>query len=236
MTGPPGRLACGSGSAFPYPGSGAGFPMETPSPKPVPLVLGVLGGIASGKSLVARLLAGPDGLVLDADAIAHEVLASDEVARRVRERFGAEALGPDGRPDREALGRIVFRDAEARSELESWTHPRVRARILERLSEARAGGVPRVVLDVPLLLENEAQHGLCGLCHALVFVDADEAERERRARRSRGWPKGELARRQAAQLPLSEKKARADFVLENNGSERELESAVRAVLDKLGAA
>ncbi|MEM7310374.1 MAG: dephospho-CoA kinase [Planctomycetota bacterium] len=197
------------------------------------MVLGILGGIASGKSFAARLLAGSDGLVLDADALAHEVLASDEVTALVAERFGPGALGADGRPDRAALARIVFADPEARRALEGWTHPRVRAMILARLEAARAADLPRVVLDVPLLLENDEQHGFVGLCDALIFVDADEEERERRAAQKRGWPPGELARRQAAQLPLPMKKQRADHVLANEGTAQELEDAVRGLLARL---
>ena len=200
------------------------------------LVLGVLGGIASGKSEVARLLAGERGLVLSADALAREALDSPEGVALVRERFGPAAIGADGRPDRAALARLAFDPAlgrEVRAALESWTHPRVRARILARLSEARAAGVPRVVLDVPLLLENDAEHGLARLCDVLVFVDTDAGARDRRAQRERGWPSGEVARREAAQLPLDEKRRRAHHVIRNNQGLAELESAVRAVLEEL---
>ena len=135
------------------------------------------------------------------------------------------------------LARAVFDPAhgaaELRSELESWTHPLVRDRIRERLSAARASGVPRVVLDVPLLLENDAQHGLARLCDALVFVDVRDDERERRAERERGWSRGEVARREAAQLPLLEKKKRAHHIIENDRGLVELEQAVARLLVKL---
>jgi len=206
-----------------------------PAPAPRTLVLGILGGIASGKSLAARLLAGPEGVVIDADALAHAVLASDEVAAQVRARFGPGALGADGRPDRERLGRLVFSDPEARKFLEGCTHPPVRAMIRARLEQARAPGVPRGVLDVPLLLENDEQSRLAALCDVLVFVDCDDGDRERRAAASRGWAPGELARREAAQLPLSTKKARADLVLSNRGTPADLEREVRAALRRLGA-
>lgn len=202
-------------------------------------MLGVLGGIASGKSRAARLLAGPEGVVLDADELAHEVLDDPEVSQLVAERFGPELLGADGLPDREALSRRVFDDAAARSELEGWIHPRVRARIMAELEDARSNGVPRVVLDVPLLLENEARHGLTeltGLCDALVFVEAGEEVRAERAMRTRGWKTDELARREAAQLPLTEKKKRADYVLSNEGGMEELEQAVQEILAQLIAA
>jgi len=201
-------------------------------PAPPPWVIGVLGGIASGKSEVARGLAGPDGVVVSADALAHEVLGDPEVRARVRERFGAGVFGPDGAVDRALLGARVFDPVggpEARRALESWTHPRIRARILARLEAARAEGRPRIVLDVPLLLENDAEHGFARACHLLVFVEVDPETRERRARERRGWPAGEVRRREAAQLPLDEKRALADFVIPNNGRLEDLEAALQAV-------
>jgi len=204
---------------------------------PHSLVIGVLGGIASGKSTVAALLAGPDGLVLSADRIAHEVLASPPVVERLRERFGEEVLDASGAPDREALARRVFDPVEGpahRRALEGWTHPRVRATISRRLEEARAAGTPRIVLDVPLLLENDAEHGWVEACDVLVFVDVPLEERRRRAA-ERGWSRGDLERREAAQLPLDQKRARADHVLRNDGDRATLEERVRALSSTLAA-
>jgi dephospho-CoA kinase len=205
----------------------------TPATARATTVIGVLGGIASGKSLVAHLLAGDEGEVIDADQMAHEVLDSAEVLRRLRERFGERVIASDGRADRPTLSREVFADPASRAELESWIHPLVRERIAERLARARERGVRRVVLDVPLLLENDRQHGLASACDLLIFVDADLAERERRAMASRGWPPGELARREAAQMPLEAKRERADFVIENRAGRDELESSVRRLLATL---
>jgi dephospho-CoA kinase len=207
-------------------------------------VIGVLGGIASGKSRVAALLAGPGGEVLDADRLAREALTSPEGVARLREDFGPEVIGPDGAPDRAALAERVFSDPEARRRLEDWTHPVVRASIRERLAEARARGALRVVLDVPLLLENDARHGLTALCDHLVFVDTPLEERDRRAVRDRHWKPGEVARREAAQLSLEEKRARADAVIDNSvpedpdtgrtGADGALEMRVAEVLRELG--
>lgn len=200
---------------------------------PRSFVFGILGGIASGKSAVGLLLAGSDGVVIDADALVREVMASAEVRAAVRARFGAD-VAPDGAPiDRARLGALVFADPAARRDLENLTHPRVRARVRELLDEARRTGVPRIVLDVPLLLENDAQHALVRECDVLVFVDADERAREARARGSRGWSAGEVARREAAQMPLAEKRARADHVLVNRGSLAELERDVARLLASL---
>jgi dephospho-CoA kinase len=197
-----------------------------PSAPVPPFVIGVLGGIASGKSWVAARLAGPDGVLIDADAIAREVLESPELRVELARAFGPGVLSSDGRPDREALARRVFDSPAERARLEALTHPRIRARIRALLDGARARRVPRVVLDVPLLLENAAAHGLCEECHELLFVDSDPPARARRAAEARGWDPGEVARREAQQLPLEEKRARAHFVIGNRGSLDELEAQV----------
>ncbi len=207
-----------------------------------PLVLGVLGGIASGKSRAAELLAGSQGVVIAADALAHQVLDSIEVRALLVERFGEQILDSEGAIDRPALARVVFEDPQARHELEGWTHPRVRARILEELSQAQRLGVPRIVLDVPLLLETATRPAgsplespsLPGLCDLLIFVDAPPEVREQRARERRGWPAGEVARREAAQIPLDEKRERADHVLLNTGTEDELIEAIDALNQRIG--
>lgn len=203
------------------------------------LVFGVLGGIASGKSRVARLLAelgtaGAPGVVLDADQLAREALASQPVRAKLRARFGPAALGDDGLPDREWLAEVVFRDPAARAELESWIHPIVREGLQRGLRGARERAVGRIVLDVPLLLENEEQHGLKRWCDVLVFVDSSPADREARARASRSWPAGEVARREALQRPLEEKRSLAHHVIDNRGSAQQLEDQVRRLLASLG--
>ncbi len=204
-----------------------------PAPAPPPFVIGVLGGIASGKSWVAARLAGADGVLIDADAIAREVLESEEVRAELQRAFGPSILRPDGLPDREALARRVFALPAERARLESFTHPRIRARIRGLLEGARARRVPRVVLDVPLLLENQAANGLPEECHELLFVDSDAQARARRAAASRGWEPEEVARREAQQLPLEDKRARAHFVIRNRGTLEELETEVLRYLAHL---
>ena len=196
------------------------------------LVIGILGGIASGKSRVAKLLAEPAGIVLDADAAAREVLESAEVQARIEADFGA-GIVVAGQIDREALARIVFADADARERLEGWIHPRVRAMLRAGVEDARTSGRTRVVLDVPLLLENDAEHGLATMCDVLVFVDSDAADRDRRAVANRDWQPGEVSRREAVQLPLDKKRDRAHHVIDNRGTEDELATAARGLATRL---
>ena len=196
-------------------------------------VIGVLGGIASGKSRVASAIAGDGGAVIDADLLAHEVLSSQEVTALVLEAFGEEVLGSDGRPDRAALAERVFDDPSKRERLEDWIHPRVRAKIQVALDEAKARSTGPVVLDVPLLLENDEEHGLVSQCDHLVFVECDLDSRDQRAVSTRSWSPGEVARRERSQLPLAEKQARANHTIENRGSLEELDRAARLLAEQL---
>lgn len=206
-------------------------PAATPPPpapfRPArPVVLGVVGGIAAGKSAVAQAFAAHGLAHLDADAVARLVSAEPAVVAEV-----ARALGPTavraGQLDRQALGDRVFRDPAARQALEAILHPRIRARLLADLDAAKARG-ESALLDVPLLLEN----GLIEQCDHVVFLDVPLAVRQARAA-ARGWPPGELERREAAQAPLASKRARARFVLDTSGDLAALRAGVAAILDQL---
>jgi dephospho-CoA kinase len=191
-----------------------------------PLVIGLLGGVAAGKSTIAAALAARGLQHVDADRLAREVAAEGPVLREIAAAFGAGVLDAAGRLDRAALAAIAFRDAAARQRLEALVHPRVRAAIVAATAAARAAGVS-VVLDVPLLLER----GLIEACDVVVFVQSSEAARRARAA-ARGWPPGEFERREAAQAPLADKRARAEFVLDNDGP---LDAVGRRVDDLLRA-
>ncbi|HPF15794.1 MAG TPA: dephospho-CoA kinase, partial [Planctomycetota bacterium] len=198
------------------------------------VVFAVLGGVASGKSTVARLLAGNQGVILSADAYAHEVLEAGDTRAWLVERFGPQVLGADGRVDRPWLAKLVFGQPELRKALEDWIHPRVRARIWSDLAGARAQAVPRIVLDVPLLMESDALQDLRQQIDHLVFVDVPLEERERRAGAQRGWEPGEVARREAAQMPLLEKRKAASWVLDASGTLEQLTLRVQDLLQACG--
>ena len=189
-------------------------PANPQNPTPTgdhPVIIGLLGGIAAGKSTVAGLFSEHGFLVVDADAVAREVVAEPAVAQRIRDRFGAAVMRADGSLDRAELASLVFCDPSARKDLEAITHPEVRARIGADLQAARGRGEP-VVLDVPLLLEG----GLIEACDHCVFLEVDPAVRRARAA-ERGWEKGELERREANQAPLEDKRARCGFTVQNDG-------------------
>jgi len=180
-------------------------------------VIGILGGVASGKSLVAGQLAELGAGVLDADRAGHEVLRQPPIEAAVRRRWGASVFGPDGRIDRNRLAKIVFADPPAgpqeRKHLEQLTHPEI-ARLLRRQADAMAAsGKVAAVLDAPLLLEA----GWDKLCKELLFIDAPWPVRLSRAL-ARGWSEEDFAAREGVQESLDLKRARADVIVDNSGS------------------
>lgn len=196
---------------------------------PIPVV-GLIGGIGSGKSLAAASLAERGATLLDADAIGHVLLDQSPSRDRVLERFGEQILAPwteEGvrRPiDRRALGALVFARPEALRDLEAILHPAMRKTFEKAIGrESRRGKVPAIVLDAAILYEA----GWDTLCDAVVFVDASPETRLARLEASRGWTAEVLAAREKAQGPLEEKRRQADHVLPNEGTPEALEVAIR---------
>jgi dephospho-CoA kinase len=237
------------------------------------MVLGVLGGIGSGKSTVARLLVECGAESIDADALSHQVLRDPEVARRVRALFGDAVFGADGEVDRRRVAAVVFGGAGAREagaggadgaereaadraaadreaavsetavsetadrsrakleSLEAILHPEIRRRIVEAIEvfRSRSDSSRRVlVLDVPLLIDTPLEQ----YCDAFLFVDATKAARRERTR-GRGWSPDELERRESLQSAIERKRARADAVIENDGSLEALREKVERYFSTL---
>jgi dephospho-CoA kinase len=186
------------------------------------LVVGLSGGIGSGKSTVARALGARGAIVIDSDVVAREVVEPGAPGLdAVVARFGPQVLGPDGRLDRAALARLVFSDEKARLDLNGIVHPLVAAETQRRVAAAPPGSA--VVLDVPLLVE--AARGGYDL---VVIVEAPEATRLERLMR-RGMDHDDARRRMAAQATDAERRALADVVIDNSGSPEELESQIDAL-------
>lgn len=180
-------------------------------------IIGLLGGVAAGKSQVARLFEHFGAEVLDADSVGHEVLRMPSVRDAVRQHFGPGVFGPDGHVIRSRLGRIVFGSQPDAPQqlalLESLTHPHIRRELRSQADRMLADGVPLVILDAPVLLKA----GWDELCDALVFVDCPEPVRRARAV-ARGWTAEDFAAREAAQASVESKRALGDFVVDNSGS------------------
>ena len=190
------------------------------------LRVGLSGGIGSGKSTVARALARRGAIVIDADAIAREVVEPGQPALTgVVERFGPEVLDGAGRLDRPKLAALVFDDAGARADLNAIVHPRVAAETARRIAAAPADAV--VVIDVPLLVE-AARSGY----DAVVIVEAPEAVRLERLV-ARGMSPDDARRRMAAQAGDADRRKVADVILDNGGSEEDLEPQIDALWAQL---
>jgi dephospho-CoA kinase len=194
-----------------------------------PILIGLAGGIGAGKSAVARLLASLGCIVLDSDKDAKEALDRPDVREQLISWWGGQVLGPDGRIDRKAVADIIFNDPAQRRRLEGLVHPIVRIRREQAIKRAAAAGARAVVVDAPLLFEA----GVDAECDTVIFVEAPREQRLSRVRSSRGWDEAELKRREAGQLPLSEKRARSAHVIENTGSPDELARAVRRTLERI---
>jgi dephospho-CoA kinase len=177
-------------------------------------LIGLTGGIASGKSTVAALLSRRGAVVVDADALAHEVLLPDGLAfDDVVARFGREVLDKTGAVDRGALGDIVFADSELRADLERITHPRINTLMQKRLAAALDSDAPLVVADIPLLFERDLADAFDGTM--LVYVPP--ALQLHRLRDRDGLDDISAQRRIVAQLPIDDKRARATWVIDNAG-------------------
>jgi dephospho-CoA kinase len=185
-------------------------------------VLGVTGGIGSGKTAVAAAFSKRGAAVIVADAEGHRLLDDGPIQRAIVERFGPGVLaerhdgkGPSARIDRRKLGAIVFADSGALEDLESILHPRMRQEFVAVIDAARrpGAGVPFIVLDAAVLLEARWDD----LCDVVVFVDAPPDQRQQRVARERGWDLGTLRARERAQWPDDQKRACADYVIKNDG-------------------
>lgn len=191
------------------------------------IVVGLVGGVASGKSEVSRQLQSLGAHVVHADAIGHDVLREPDVREAVVTHFGTNILSADATEiDRSRLAKRVFGDDPAivleRRHLESIVHPRIRQRIADELDAVRRGsGAWLIVLDVPLLIES----GWIESCQRVIMVEADEAIRLSRAM-ARGWTEAAFRERERSQISLAAKRAAATDTIDNSGSMESLRMQV----------
>jgi dephospho-CoA kinase len=188
-------------------------------------VLGLTGGIGSGKSMVAQMFARLGAVVIDADRLAREVVEPGQPAlQEIATTFGPDVLLPDGHLDRPRLAGIIFADAAERAKLDAITHPRIRARLEEEI-KARRSGPGVLIVDIPLLYENDRTHSL----ERVIVVWIDPQTQLKRIRQRDGLSADAAAQRIAAQMPLDAKRARADHVIDNSGNPEDTERQVEAI-------
>ncbi len=201
------------------------------------LLVGLTGGIATGKSTVSAMFAHLGAKVVDADLLAREVVMPGQPAHaQIVREFGPDVLQEDGALDRKRLGALVFADAQKRKRLEEITHPAIRVRqqrILSVYEEEAFEGI--VIWDAALLVESGGAKGM----DRVVVVTAHPAAELRRLVERDGFSEEEARGRMASQMPLAEKVKVADYVIDNSGSRAETERRVRevyrALLDELKA-
>lgn len=178
------------------------------------VIVGLTGGIASGKSTVANMMADLGARIIDADVIARHVVEPGQSALAdIREAFGEEVIDEDGALDRAALGQVVFEDPQARQRLNAITHPRIAQRMMQRAEQMREEGADWVIYDAALIVEN----GIHRWLDSLIVVAADHDVQLERLMQRDGLARQEALQRIDSQMPLPEKIAVADYVIDNNG-------------------
>ena len=197
-------------------------------------IVGIVGGVASGKSSAAKIFKEHGATVLSADEIGHQILREPEILKAAEERWGSDVIDPNGEIDRQRLATIVFSEKGSREELrflEQLTHPRIKSHCLAEINRLRSEGTHIVILDAALLMET----GWDSMCQKIVFIDTSAEVREKYAA-ERDWTKQELFRRESRQLSLEKKRAAADFRICNNGSLESMRQEISRVWDSLQAA
>lgn len=193
-------------------------------------VIGLAGGIGSGKSLVARQFEQLGCAVINADDLAHQVLTQQDVIDKVVQWWGQKVLNNEGQLDRKEIGRCVFDSPDDLRKLEQLVHPRVHAlRDSLRQRYEFQNAVKAIVEDCPLLFEV----GLEGECDVVVFVSTDRTVRLARIKANRGWTAKELDSRENKQLGLDIKANRADYIVDNSENEQRTFEQVRNVFLKV---
>ncbi|MFW5915089.1 MAG: dephospho-CoA kinase [Planctomycetota bacterium] len=189
-------------------------------------VVGLLGGIASGKSTVARMLEENGFHRIDADRIAHEVLQQEEIQNCLADEFGDEILGRNGGIDHARLAEAAFDSRRKLEKLNDVVHPPV----IRRIDAEIDGATGPVVLDAALLVEKGLDRRYCDL---LIFVDAPEEQRRERVNSNRGWNPEELRRREKHQISTDRKRNIADKVVTNDETHEKLHAQIQSLVQKI---
>lgn len=196
-----------------------------PKNKHIP-VIGVVGGIGSGKSTVAAEFERLGCCRIDGDKLGHALLVRDDVKQEIRALWGAAVFDETGEVNRKAVADIVFNDATQLEALERILHPRIREAIMQAVAKTRGKTYPAVVVDAAVLFEA----GWDDLCSHVIFVDAPMEDRLARVRERRGWDANTLHTREMRQIPLDKKQNRCHHSIRNHSSVSHLQEQVGRLL------
>jgi dephospho-CoA kinase len=195
-------------------------------------IIGIAGGVGSGKSFVARMLGEMGGVVISSDELAHKAYELAEVKATLRQWWGDEVFDADGQVNRRAVGAKVFSDESSRRRLEELIHPivaRQRAQIME--AQKNNPSALAFIWDVPLLFETDLNRQ----CDAVLFVEAPQAVRDRRVAQSRGWGAAQRQIRENLQMPLDKKKELSDYTLDSTADAADFRDQVQSVFTRIVA-
>ena len=193
-------------------------------------IIGLTGGIGSGKSTVAGMLADSGYPIVDADQLARDIVEPGQPAlAELAEAFGADVIGDTGALRRGVLAARAFVDKQHTELLNSITHPRIQELRRRRFAEAEAAGAEAVIYDMPLLVEQGADRD----CDLVVVVDVDVEERVRRLVEHRGLDAADVRRRIAQQSDDETRRAAADVIIDNNGALSSLDAQVQALVGRI---
>ncbi|MEW9670732.1 dephospho-CoA kinase [Ammoniphilus sp. 3BR4] len=194
------------------------------------MIVGLTGGIACGKSTVAKMFAQLGCVIIDADQVAREVVEPGEKGHEaIIHRFGPQILHENGELNRKALGDIVFKDKNALADLNAILHPLIRTRMNEKKEEAKQIHPPLIIMDIPLLFESEQKHTV----EAVIVVYVPPAEQLKRLMERDQLTAEDAQRRIDSQLPIEDKKKWADFIIDNSGSLEKTREQVESLFFKL---
>jgi dephospho-CoA kinase len=194
-------------------------------------IIGIVGGMGSGKSLVAKSFAKHGAAIVAGDPLGHEALERPEILKRIAGRWGERVLDKDGEVDRQKMAAVVFASPVERANLEHLVFPFIEKRLREELTKAKSdSAVPFIVLDAAVMLEA----GWNNECDHIVYVHAPRAARLQRLAAQRGWTSEQIAERETAQMPLPIKASRADAAVDNSGPTESTQKQVDAMVKNWG--
>jgi len=192
-------------------------------------IIGLLGGIASGKSTVAAELAKLGCLVIDADVLAKQILLDEDIKKQIRHKFGDEVFDKQGQIDKKKLAQRAFENAETVKAINAIIHPPVLMKTEELINSCQRLPVKAIVLDIPLL----AEVGWDKKCDKLIFVECDNPTRLKRAQKRGIFDENELKKRENFQISLDRKKEIAHYTIENDGGLSKLIGQIRELFPAL---